>query len=89
VRGIAKRVGIEAIWLLGGCAVGAWIWMQVASYHENAVDTYWTANGHPPPFSEYAAPTHLIPVFIFAPYVVTVAIRLLRTGTKRLRPAPA
>lgn len=39
---IAKRAGIEALWLFGGCAFGAWIWIHVASYYEARVDAYWT-----------------------------------------------
>jgi hypothetical protein len=59
--------------------------MHVASYYNEAADTYWTANGHPPPFGEYAAPPHLMPVLILAPYAAAVAIRLLLRVTKVAR----
>ena len=81
---MAKRAGIEAVWLFGGCAFGAWIWIYVASYYEARVDAYWTTNGHPPQFPDYAAPAYLMTILLIAPYLLIVVIRLSRFGARRM-----
>lgn len=88
MRELLKRVGLESIWLVLGCALGAFTWIGVASYYNEVSDAYWTANGHPPPLPEYATPDHLRFVFLFAPYAATVAIRLLLVAAARWRPMP-
>ena len=64
---IAKRIGVELIWFIGACAVGLWIWVMIASGYEGASDTYWTANGHPPPPGMYRAPREWRFVILLAP----------------------
>jgi hypothetical protein len=78
-----KRLGVELVWLLGACALGAYVWIMIASRYENSVDTYWTANGHPPAVGMYRAPREWRFVIMLAPYL----IRIVWLGARRLRPA--
>lgn len=84
-----KRVGIELIWLTCLCVLGAITWVVIASAYNEASDAYWTANGHPPPEGMFRTPSEWRFGFLFAPYLASVAIRLLLAGAKRLRAAAA
>jgi hypothetical protein len=85
MRRLMKRFGIEVALLFAGCAVGAWIWVLVASSSNEAADAFWSANGLPPPLGAYAVPAHLMPVVILAPYAAAVAIRLVLMATEVAR----
>jgi len=86
MRGVARLVGVELLWLVGGCLLGMVLWVAVASSYNEASDAYWTANGHPPPpGTGYDSPFHLRFVYLFAPYATSVVIRLLAIGTRRRR----
>jgi len=53
---VMKRIGVELIWLVCLCAIGACAWIAIASWHNELSDAYWTANGHPPPEGMFRAP---------------------------------
>jgi hypothetical protein len=80
-----KLIGVELLWFLGACAVGAMVWIVIASSYNNASDAYWTANGHPPPLGMYRAPWEWRFVITLTPYLLSVVIRTLQAGTRRLR----
>jgi hypothetical protein len=83
------RVGVEVIWLVCLCAIGALAWLVTASWYNNVSDAYWTANGHPPPAGMFRPPWEWRFVILSAPYLVSIAVRLLLTGAQRLRAAIA
>jgi hypothetical protein len=73
---IMKRLGVELIWFVGACVVGAIIWVLIASGYEAASDAYWATNGHPPPRGTYQAPWDWRFVIMLAPYPASWALRL-------------
>lgn len=85
---VGKFVGVELLWFMSACAVGAMIWIVIASSYNNASDAYWTAHGHPPPLGMYRAPWDWRFVITLTPYLLSVAIRTLQAGINRL-PAAA
>jgi hypothetical protein len=80
---IVKRVGVELIWIVGACTVGATIWILIASGYEAASDAYWAANGHPPPRGMYRSPHEWRFVILLAPYLMSTVFRLVSLGAKR------
>jgi hypothetical protein len=76
MTGTMKRVGVELVWFIGACAVGAFIWVAIAGGYEGASDAYWTANGHPPPAGMFRAPWEWRFVITLVPYGVIMALRL-------------
>jgi hypothetical protein len=86
MSGIAKRLGIEAGWLVAGVGAGAFLWVLVASGYENRTDAYWTMYGHPPPPGTFRSPAHLMPAFVCGPYFASVLTRLVWSGKKLLGP---
>lgn len=86
---LMKLVGVELLWFVVACAVGAYIWITIALGYNNASDAYWTANGHPPPDGMYRSPHEWRFVITLAPYLLSAAIRVFEAGTKRLRSSAA
>jgi hypothetical protein len=74
---VLKLVGVELIVFLCACAVGAFIWILIASGYEGATDAYMAANGgYSPPPGMFRAPHEWRFVILFAPYTVAMALRV-------------